>query len=357
MDSVFVNKDVLAEKAVEEKYESGAFEAGGYKWHIELHPMGTGVGAGDHLSLFLALGDSTVESVKVYAEFTLRILDQVGAKHRSFQAKYWFRRPSDGWGWPSTFLQIGNGCGDGDHLSLYLALGDSTVEAGRDGAVQSIKQERRWLHGDGHQWLCSNGAATATTERERHTKGQPRRKCCWREKRRERAAAMTTSRKMRGREKTATEENDEEIRREKVLLEKLKPRPKPTTLKTLDIATSKSPTVNGASPFRPSRPTPKVQDCAVNIALLSSLKTKHYRKPLTLSRRRSHFSPDSTTRRRLRCHLISQVKVFRLWYGDCFQLGFGDHDLCPEPGPLPSLAISELLTIMALFWTSVPLKS
>ncbi|KAH9753467.1 TRAF-like family protein [Citrus sinensis] len=203
MDSVFVNKDVLAEKAVEEKYESGAFEAGGYKWQlvlypngnesknvkdhislylamadkftyfrlgnaigkerrfnglklewgfdqfiplkafndasngylvedtcvlgaevenfskldkgrqesqvfcagnqkwkIELHPMGTGVGAGDHLSLFLALGDSTVESVKVYAEFTLRILDQVGAKHRSFQAKYWFRRPSDGWGWP-----------------------------------------------------------------------------------------------------------------------------------------------------------------------------------------------------------------------------------------------------------------
>ncbi|KAK9218517.1 hypothetical protein WN943_007154 [Citrus x changshan-huyou] len=54
---------------------------------------------------------------------------------------------------------------------------------------------------------------------------------------------------------------------------------------------------------------------------------------------------------------ISPVKVFRLWYGDCFQLGFGDHDLCPEPGPLPSLAISELLTIMALFWTSVPLKS
>ncbi|KAK9215025.1 hypothetical protein WN944_007028 [Citrus x changshan-huyou] len=82
------------------RQESQVFCAGNQKWKIELHPMGTGVGAGDHLSLFLALGDSTVESVKVYAEFTLRILDQVGAKHRSFQAKYWFRRPSDGWGWP-----------------------------------------------------------------------------------------------------------------------------------------------------------------------------------------------------------------------------------------------------------------
>ncbi|KAH9687507.1 TRAF-like family protein [Citrus sinensis] len=82
------------------RQESQVFNAGNHKWQIELHPMGTGVGAGDHLSLFLALGDSTVESVKVYAEFTLRILDQVGAKHRSFQAKYWFRRPSDGWGWP-----------------------------------------------------------------------------------------------------------------------------------------------------------------------------------------------------------------------------------------------------------------
>lgn len=60
----------------------------------------------------------------------------------------------------------------------------------------------------------SNGHDGERTAHQRttavETKLQRRqRKCCWREKRRERA----------GREKTATEEKDEEIRREKMLLE------------------------------------------------------------------------------------------------------------------------------------------
>ncbi|KAK9215013.1 hypothetical protein WN944_007016 [Citrus x changshan-huyou] len=47
-------------------------------------PMGTGPNAGDCLSLFLVFGDSTVRStVKVYVEFTFRILDQVRAMHES----------------------------------------------------------------------------------------------------------------------------------------------------------------------------------------------------------------------------------------------------------------------------------
>ncbi|XP_024039478.1 uncharacterized protein LOC18041477 [Citrus clementina] len=47
-------------------------------------PMGAGPDAGDYLSLFLVFGDSTVRStVKVYAEFTFRILDQVRAMHES----------------------------------------------------------------------------------------------------------------------------------------------------------------------------------------------------------------------------------------------------------------------------------
>ncbi|GAY34878.1 hypothetical protein CUMW_013770, partial [Citrus unshiu] len=52
---------------------------------IVLYPMGNGCGDGDHLSLFLAFEDSTLEAIKVYARYTLRILDQVGAKHKSFQ--------------------------------------------------------------------------------------------------------------------------------------------------------------------------------------------------------------------------------------------------------------------------------
>ena len=49
--------------------------------------MGNGCGDGDHLSLFLAFEDSTLEAIKVYARYTLRIFDQVGAKHKSFQGK------------------------------------------------------------------------------------------------------------------------------------------------------------------------------------------------------------------------------------------------------------------------------
>lgn len=51
---------------------------------------------------------------------------------------------------------------------------------------------------------------------------------------------------------------------------------------------------------------------AVNVALLSCLKTKLCGSPLTLSRRRSHFSPasDSTTPRRLRCHSINLGNFF-----------------------------------------------
>ncbi|KAH9687492.1 TRAF-like family protein [Citrus sinensis] len=82
------------------RQESQVFCAGNHKWKIKLYPAGIDIGAADHLSLFLALGDSTVESVKVYAEFTLRILDQLGAKHKSFQDKYWFHTPKSSWGWP-----------------------------------------------------------------------------------------------------------------------------------------------------------------------------------------------------------------------------------------------------------------
>ncbi|KDO53171.1 hypothetical protein CISIN_1g036526mg, partial [Citrus sinensis] len=74
-------------KLDERRQESQVFCAGEHKWKIVLYPMGNGCGDGDHLSLFLAFEDSTLEAIKVYARYTLRILDQVGAKHKSFQGK------------------------------------------------------------------------------------------------------------------------------------------------------------------------------------------------------------------------------------------------------------------------------
>ncbi|KAL9450931.1 hypothetical protein AB3S75_012639 [Citrus x aurantiifolia] len=101
MDSVFVDKDaiarstshvppahyivkiksfsVLAEKAVDEKYESGAFEAGGYKWKLVLYPNGNkSKNVQDHISLYLAVADTSSVTLgwEVYAVFRLFLLDQ-----------------------------------------------------------------------------------------------------------------------------------------------------------------------------------------------------------------------------------------------------------------------------------------
>ncbi|ESR46024.1 hypothetical protein CICLE_v10003625mg [Citrus x clementina] len=87
-------------KLDERRQESQVFCAGEHKWKIVLYPMGNGCGDGDHLSLFLAFEDSTLEAIKVYARYTLRIFDQVGAKHKSFQDSNWFLTPESSWGWP-----------------------------------------------------------------------------------------------------------------------------------------------------------------------------------------------------------------------------------------------------------------
>ncbi|KAH9753455.1 TRAF-like family protein [Citrus sinensis] len=65
--------------------ESQAFGAGNHKWKIELHPAGIDIGAADHLSMFLILENFTVENVQVYAEFTLRIWDQLGQSMNLFK--------------------------------------------------------------------------------------------------------------------------------------------------------------------------------------------------------------------------------------------------------------------------------
>ncbi|XP_024039476.1 ubiquitin carboxyl-terminal hydrolase 12 [Citrus clementina] len=237
MDSVFVDKDaiarstshvppahyivkiksfsVLAEKAVDEKYESGAFEAGGYKWKLVLYPNGNkSKNVQDHISLYLAVADTSSVTLgwEVYAVFRLFLLDQnqdnylvvqdaMGKERRfnglklewgfdqfiplkafndasngylvedtcifgaevfvkernivkgeclsmekyAYSSKYvWkvenFSKLGEGrqesqvfsagnHKWKIRLYPMGNGFGDGDHLSLFLALADSAVEA------------------------------------------------------------------------------------------------------------------------------------------------------------------------------------------------------------------------------------
>ncbi|KAH9648164.1 WD REPEATS REGION domain-containing protein [Citrus sinensis] len=75
----------------------------------------------------------------------------------------------------------------------------------------------------------------------------------------------------------------------------------------LDLPEPQTPHLQRSFPFPAAASNTGRTSFAVNAALLSCLKTKLCRSPLTLSRRRSHFSPasDSTTPRRLRCHSIN----------------------------------------------------
>ncbi|KAH7573323.1 hypothetical protein JRO89_XS03G0116800 [Xanthoceras sorbifolium] len=93
---------------------SEVFSAGGQKWKIKLYPNGFSHQKGSHLSLYLALADFTPYS-KIYTDYTLRLLDQLQAKHIVFKTDHCFTAASNDWGWPS-FVSLsylndpGNGC-------------------------------------------------------------------------------------------------------------------------------------------------------------------------------------------------------------------------------------------------------
>ncbi|KAM2888374.1 hypothetical protein FF1_012109 [Malus domestica] len=72
-----------------ESYDSKVFTAGDQKWEIQLYPKGKGNGVGTHLALYLALAEpkSLPCGWKIYVEFSLRLLDQVLARHQFGKGK------------------------------------------------------------------------------------------------------------------------------------------------------------------------------------------------------------------------------------------------------------------------------
>ncbi|EXB80281.1 Ubiquitin carboxyl-terminal hydrolase 12 [Morus notabilis] len=81
--------------------ESEEFNAADLKWKIRLYPKGKGDGLGTHLSLYLALVDSTTlpPGSKIYAEFTLRILNQINTNNYYGKASHWFSTRNEEYGW------------------------------------------------------------------------------------------------------------------------------------------------------------------------------------------------------------------------------------------------------------------
>ncbi|CAB4262441.1 unnamed protein product [Prunus armeniaca] len=89
---------------------SPTFIAGDQKWKIQLYRRGRDSGTGSHLSLYLALADPTSlpPTSKIYAEFTLRLINQQNSSlHYAYsKVNWWFSAssPMRGWG---RFITVG----------------------------------------------------------------------------------------------------------------------------------------------------------------------------------------------------------------------------------------------------------
>ncbi|OWM63258.1 hypothetical protein CDL15_Pgr010658 [Punica granatum] len=90
-----------------EFYDSSIFLVGNYKWNIRFFPNGIGSGLGSHISLYLALAEteSLPPGTKVFAEFSLRILNQVKGRHYTVKANHWFSASSWERGW-AKFISL-----------------------------------------------------------------------------------------------------------------------------------------------------------------------------------------------------------------------------------------------------------
>ncbi|XP_074567011.1 ubiquitin C-terminal hydrolase 12-like [Curcuma longa] len=82
--------------------ESEAFVAGGYNWNIWLYPnLAT---YKDFLGVFLNLdydAANFASKTRVYAEFSLCLMDQNNSRDKKFTAKHWFSSKSPSLGWPN----------------------------------------------------------------------------------------------------------------------------------------------------------------------------------------------------------------------------------------------------------------
>nr|XP_023901252.1 MATH domain and coiled-coil domain-containing protein At3g58260-like [Quercus suber] len=87
----------------EEYYYSQEFIVGDSKWKLKVHPKGDSIVEKRAISVYLWLCDCLPTEQNVFAEYKLRIRDQIKGKHKEKRAEDWFPS-SDGWGYPEFLL-------------------------------------------------------------------------------------------------------------------------------------------------------------------------------------------------------------------------------------------------------------
>ncbi|XP_016647142.1 PREDICTED: uncharacterized protein LOC103323272 [Prunus mume] len=87
--------------------ESQPFNAGGQTWKIKLYPKGADDGKGTHVSIYLKFANPEELSPgsQILTELTLRIVDQLNAKHFYGKGIQWSSASGIGW---SNFITLGN---------------------------------------------------------------------------------------------------------------------------------------------------------------------------------------------------------------------------------------------------------
>ncbi|CAA2988877.1 MATH domain and coiled-coil domain-containing protein At2g42460-like isoform X2 [Olea europaea var. sylvestris] len=86
----------------DECLDSEPFNAADQTWKIQVYPKGKGSGKNNFVSVYLALAEPEKLSpaTKIYAEFTIYILDQINGKNYFGTANYWFSGKNCVRGWP-----------------------------------------------------------------------------------------------------------------------------------------------------------------------------------------------------------------------------------------------------------------
>uniref|UniRef100_A0A5B7ADG4 MATH domain-containing protein n=1 Tax=Davidia involucrata TaxID=16924 RepID=A0A5B7ADG4_DAVIN len=89
-----------------ESLYSEEFITGERKWKLMVYPKGNANEKGKSLSLFLGVADCATLPLnwKLYAQYKLRIKDQVNSKHLEKQASHWFTASMIDWGYSSFML-------------------------------------------------------------------------------------------------------------------------------------------------------------------------------------------------------------------------------------------------------------
>ncbi|KAJ6910075.1 hypothetical protein NC652_020927 [Populus alba x Populus x berolinensis] len=128
-------------KLDEKRQESQIFSTGDHQWKMVLYPKGKGLGMGTDLSLYLALDLATLPAgCRVYADYTLRLVDQVNGRKldQYAKAKSWFSASSSESGWSRyislsfyqsyTYLVVKDICIiEAEVMGLMLLVVDSTI--------------------------------------------------------------------------------------------------------------------------------------------------------------------------------------------------------------------------------------